>query len=283
MTSNDVAFVASVSLLACTAGAVGSYILTKKHTAALYESLIEEEVKKAHDFYSHRAQIENAEEHIPVTDTVVEEVVEEITTSDAPDDLQEDRVNYNKIVSQYGSENLPRGKKLSPRDGESMEDFEIRISQEARSVVSDILNRTEPDLAEEYEPTMEEDALLHKNIFEDHGQSDEDTLDRSTRSADKPFIISHEEFEDGDLEYSQNTLTYYQGDGVLTDEDDKPILDMTVVIESNLQFGNASGDKNVVYIRNDKLEVDFEVVQDLGYYTEEVLGVPRQEERKGLR
>lgn len=283
MTSNDVVFVASVSLLACTAGALCAHILTKKHMTALYEGLIEEEVNKAHDFYSHRAQIEDVQEHIPETDTVVEEVVEEITTSEAPDDLQEDRVNYNKIVSQYGSQNLPQAKKLSPRDGESMEDFEIRMSQEARSVVSDILNRTEPDLAEEYEPTMEEDALLHKNIFEDHGPSDEDDLDRSKRTTDKPFIISKEEFEDGDLEYGQNTLTYYQGDAVLTDEHDKPILDITVVLESNLRFGNASGDKNIVYIRNDRLEVDFEVVQDLGYYTEEVLGVPRQEQRKGLR
>lgn len=283
MTSNDVAFVASVSLLACTAGAVSSYVLTKRHMVAMYEGLIEEEVKKAHDFYSHRAQIESAEEHIPVTDTVVEEVVEEITTSEAPDDLQEDRVNYNKIVSQYGSQNLPRAQKLSPRDGETQEDFEERISREARDAVSDILKRTEPDLTDEYEPTQEEDALLHKNIFEDHGASDEDDLDRSARTTDRPFIISKEEFEDAELEYSQNTLTYYQGDQVLTDDKDQPLLDVTIVLESNLRFGNASGDMNVVYIRNDKLEVDFEVVQDLGYYTEEVLGVPRREERKGTR
>lgn len=281
MTSNDAVFVASVSLLACTAGAVSAYILTKRHLTAQYEDLIEEEVKKAHDFYSNRLP---TLPDIPVEqETVVEEFVEEITTSEAPDALQEDRVNYNKIVSQYGSENLPRGKKLSPRDGESMEDFELRIAQEGRAAVKDMLNRTEPDLAEEYEPTEEEDALLHKNIFDDHGASDEDDLDRSSRSSDKPYIISNEEFEDAELEYTQNTLTYYQGDAVLTDEHDQPVPINTVIHESNLQFGNASGDKNVVYIRNDKLEVDFEVVQDLGYYTAEVLGVPPREERKGLR
>lgn len=281
MTSNDAVFVASVSLLACTAGAVSAYILTKRHLTAQYEDLIEEEVKKAHDFYSNRLP---TLPDIPVEqETVVEEFVEEITTSEAPDALQEDRVNYNKIVSVYGSENLPRGKKLSPRDGESMEDFETRIAQESRDAVRDILSRTEPDLVEEYEPTEEEDALLHKNIFDDHGASDENDLDRSSRSSDKPYIISNEEFEDAELEYNQNTLTYYQGDAVLTDEHDQPVPINTVIHESNLQFGNASGDKNVVYIRNDKLEVDFEVVQDLGYYTEEVLGVPPREERKGLR
>lgn len=281
MTSNDAVFVASVSLLACTAGAVSAYILTKRHLTAQYEDLIEEEVKKAHDFYSNRLP---TLPDIPVEqETVVEEFVEEITTSEAPDALQEDRVNYNKIVSQYGSENLPKSTKLRPRPDESQEDFELRIAQEGRAAVSDILNRTEPNLAEEYEPTEEEDALLHKNIFDDHGASDENDLDRSSRSSDKPYIISNEEFEDAELEYTQNTLTYYQGDAVLTDEHNQPVPINTVVHESNLQFGNASGDKNVVYIRNDKLEVDFEVVQDLGYYTEEVLGVPPREERKGLR
>ena len=44
--------------------------------------------------------------------------------------------------------------------------------------------------------------------------------------------------------------------------------------EMNLhRFGHGSGDNNVVYIRNDRLENDFIVLRSQGEYAKEVLGL----------
>jgi hypothetical protein len=60
----------------------------------------------------------------------------------------------------------------------------------------------------------------------------------------------------------------------LTDEVDTivPDVDATVGVENMLRFGHGSGDPNVVYIRNPKLEADFEVTRSAGKYAKEVLG-----------
>lgn len=90
----------------------------------------------------------------------------------------------------------------------------------------------------------------------------------------EPYIISHDEFMEGESENTQVTLTYYEGDEVLTDEKDQPIPDVDETVgEDNIQrFGYGSKDPKIVYIRNPRLDIDFEVVQSQGKYTEEVLG-----------
>lgn len=87
-----------------------------------------------------------------------------------------------------------------------------------------------------------------------------------------PYVIHRREYEDQDKEfYSQSTLTYYKGDDVLCDEHDVPVYNAEA-IASPLDFGRGSGDPNVVYIRNDKLQAEYEVLLDHGYYSVEVLG-----------
>lgn len=95
------------------------------------------------------------------------------------------------------------------------------------------------------------------------------------RSPDHPYVISQEEFLQAEADYRQTSITYYAGDGALADENDQeiPIID-PIVGEDNLErFGHGSGDTRVVYIRNEKLETDFEVVMSDGKYAHEVLGL----------
>jgi len=81
-----------------------------------------------------------------------------------------------------------------------------------------------------------------------------------------PFVISANEYswsEEGD-DYEKTTLTYYPRHRVLLDEDEDPVDDIaTTVGWRNLaQFGGESGDPNVVFVRNRRLEVDFEIVKE---------------------
>lgn len=96
---------------------------------------------------------------------------------------------------------------------------------------------------------------------------------------DKPYVISVEEFGENPQEYDQQTVTYYEGDDTLADSRNQPIeeIDSTVGDDNLERFGHGSNDVNVVYVRNERLELDFEVIRDPGYYVVEVLGLDRPE------
>lgn len=129
------------------------------------------------------------------------------------------------------------------------------------------------------EPSKEEPTERVVNVFEEHG---DDVVEyewdwhkeRSGRSPDIPYVIHYEEREE--MEFQIVTLTYYDGDDVLCNDRDE-IVDPddrdNVVGEGNLnRFGHGSNDPSVVYVRNDKLELVYEVVKSPNHFAEEVHG-----------
>lgn len=94
------------------------------------------------------------------------------------------------------------------------------------------------------------------------------------RSEDAPYIITYDEWSTNESGYEQSTLTYFTGDDVLADSADKPIdeTDDLVGDDNLLRFGHGSKDNNVVYIRNEIREIEFEVVRSPNKYAAEVLG-----------
>lgn len=82
----------------------------------------------------------------------------------------------------------------------------------------------------------------------------------------KPYVISPDEFDE--LEgYAVESLTYY-ADKVLTDEDDNPInnIDELIGKKSLETFGQYEDDS--VFVRNDDLKIDFEILLDLRKYSD---------------
>lgn len=94
------------------------------------------------------------------------------------------------------------------------------------------------------------------------------------RSPVRPYVIHYDEREE--RPYEEGTLTYYDADDVLCDEHDEVIGkdDRDQIIgEANLnKFGHGSNDASIVYIRNDRLETQYEVVRSPNSYAEEVHG-----------
>ena len=90
----------------------------------------------------------------------------------------------------------------------------------------------------------------------------------------KPYIISEGEYAESEG-FSQSTLTYYAGDETLADERDQhiPNIDQTVGLENLRRFGHGTGDARTVFIRNERLRLDFEVLLSDGKYAHEVLGL----------
>lgn len=136
-----------------------------------------------------------------------------------------------------------------------------------------------PDSVREDEEDEDDEVETH-NVFEDHG--DEVVVEYEwdyqkelrKRSPDVPYVIHYD--ERNEMEYQVVTLTYYDGDDVLCNSRDE-IVDPddrdNVVGENNLnRFGHGSNDPVVVYIRNDVMELVYEVVKSPNKFSEEVHG-----------
>jgi hypothetical protein len=128
------------------------------------------------------------------------------------------------------------------------------------------------------------------NIFKDDGDGDplaefDYPEEIKNRTEYAPYVISHDEFMESEPGYQQVTITFFEGDDVLSDERDQVIEDIeeTVGVENLKQFGHGSKDPKIVYIRNDRLELDFEVVQSQNKYVEEVLGFVQHSDQRKIR
>lgn len=95
------------------------------------------------------------------------------------------------------------------------------------------------------------------------------------RDPEIPYKISTDEFMDDDLGFDKVTLTWFAGDNTLIDENEEPIPDvMRTVGEDNLlRFGEDSDDNDTVFVRNERINTDFEVVRDPQKYAVAVLGL----------
>ena len=93
-------------------------------------------------------------------------------------------------------------------------------------------------------------------------ESDEPVLES------KPYIIAPEDFGEADG-YETISLTYYS-DGTITDDDDNPVENPEDSIGSPERivqhFGEYEDDS--VFVRNDKLKCDYEILRDQRVYSE---------------
>lgn len=90
------------------------------------------------------------------------------------------------------------------------------------------------------------------------------------RSPNAPYIIHQDELQQSEHGYEQVEYMYWDGDGVLTDDDGQPLLDgRSIVGAENLKWGHGADDPNVVHIRNDKLNLEMTITRDPRSWEEE--------------
>lgn len=106
--------------------------------------------------------------------------------------------------------------------------------------------------------------------------------ERVNRSPLRPYVIHRDEKDENEA-LETVTFTYYEEDDVLCNERDEVIGKDErdkLIGESNLgKFGHGSGDPSIVYIRNDKLELQVEVVRSPNSFAEEVHGFQHSDEQ----
>ena len=92
---------------------------------------------------------------------------------------------------------------------------------------------------------------------------------------DEAYVITFEQFNDEHEDYDKGDLTYYEGDDILVDSQESPIDDVEGLIgpDALTRFGDGSNSRDIVYVRNDRLSMDFEISRDQRSYTTYVAGI----------
>lgn len=145
-----------------------------------------------------------------------------------------------------------------------VEEFANRESIE--QVCEEVCESEEP-IEEDEQETQEE----YENIVENEGYTAYGR-DRSNKKEEKndmkrPYVIEPEEY--GENDYPTISLWYFEGDGVLTDNHQRKIIrnvDELVGEDFADHFGEYEDDS--VFIRNDELEIDYEILRDERSFSE---------------
>ena len=126
---------------------------------------------------------------------------------------------------------------------------------------------------------------IEQNVFDEARSDDDPDFDYEhellwrEQNPGIPYVVSQEEFMQNEGDNQQSTLTFFTGDEVLLDERDAPIPDVKATLGPHLdKFGYGASQSNLLYIRNPKMGMDFEVVKSDGKYAHEVLGLQHSNE-----
>lgn len=78
----------------------------------------------------------------------------------------------------------------------------------------------------------------------------------------EPRVITESQFSEASYDYDKITVLYYNN-GIITDDRDEPIDDVDDVIgvKNLAYFGYGSSDKDILYVRNDRLKILYEVLR----------------------
>lgn len=136
------------------------------------------------------------------------------------------------------------------------------------SELSNTLNpaRAERLAEQEHPEDDDEEEEVPEEAFE---ESEEELTEKPKENSRAPYLIKYEDMgvdEDGRV-YDIDTLMYYSGDDTLCDEDERILATRDYVGDCLDMFTG-----NVIYVRNEKLGMDFEIVWSDKAYANVVMG-----------
>jgi hypothetical protein len=246
------------SVLSASAGGYGGYRIAQKRLRAHYEEIADREIREARDHYARVYEKTLSPEEL--LEKLHNEKLE--AGEGVPDEIKD-------VLTEYGSARMGIDNVERPAETEE----ELVIEREL-----DVEKDSEGNLQVVGSRRIYPGQNEKQNIFAGTQPVEGDALNDPellmNRDETRPYVITHDEYYEGEKDYEQTDLTFYEGDGVLADLRDVPIPDEDNIVGSDnlLKFGAWSNDENIVYVRNDKIEVDFEITRSVGSYTQEVAG-----------
>lgn len=204
---------------------------------------------------------------------VAKNLLEKKFTEIATKEIDEAREYFQHRVDHEVSERIDdETERLVP--GEAVEALRIYSGGNKPDLSELVFERAKPYGDNVIEDTIEDEEIMQTLFDKIHQTTDEEReAENRNRTEEAPYILDKDEFLGNESDYTQATLTYFEGDGVLTDERDDLIEDIGATVGSyNLRFGHRSDDPNVVYVRNDVLGIEFEILRSSESFAEVVAG-----------
>lgn len=233
-----------MTVFSTAAGAAAGYFYAKRQLTAEFEAIAQQEIADARDFYSTL----NKKGRFETPAQAVEKLV-------GPEAVARDEAAA-ALASYQGQ----------PVEVVTADEGLMEVADEVQPVVQEE-NSDHP-----IEPTQSK--ILFEGVALNVDAWDLDA-ERLNRELGKPYVITENEWSENTDDYERQVLTYFANDDTLVDEDEAMIddIDGTVGQDNMQRFGHGCDDPNVVFIRNEKLATDFEVLRHNGSYAEEVLGL----------
>jgi hypothetical protein len=261
---------ASLLLGGLLVGAGVGHFWTKKTISKYYEDLIKNELAQIKAEYS---EVKHRETYVSPAEAVEARIGPDAVVMD-PDEL---------------TALLDDPRLVKARDGRWLVNQEMPLSNGPISAGRDaIIAKSKYAIpAEQLQEgvTVPDSELwtgpIQQNIFINGRPLDaDDHLDDYDQGIDSgnPYVMSVMLYNEHDPNFQKITLIYYTEDDVVVDDDDSVLNDVDSIIgNKNLQmFGHGSNDPEVVYVRNEKLSTDMEIIRREGSYQELVLGIHPQ-------
>lgn len=243
-------------------GGFGTWYGVKKH----YKSIADEEIEAMREWYEKKLKEKENEK------TIVFELSGDL--SDEEKDALIEKMNE-----------TPSGVVAYPEEIKSADDIPTpKISKGTRREYENLAtqyNKMYKDPAEK--PSLEDLAASlrdsEEEIEEEHEDGVECVREPPTSQLEGPMIVSEEEYG-ADWRNEKVTITYYVEDKTLADEDDSIIDDIESTVSQKAIDILVSEDLDAIYVRNNRLGIDYEIIYDAGSYSEIVLEINSYEDEE---
>lgn len=227
--------VGGASAASLAVGVTGGYFLAKRKFNDRLEALIDEEVEKTKKVYS-LLLMQTEKKSAPPTPEVEDDEDKplELEAEDPPE------------LSEADKATIRRGQK-------AMVDYQGFGGKEPGEVVTNNIFSNDASRAKKAMPARGPGGkFLPKSATEEHVEV----------SQDGPYLIDPETFLENEPEHDQESLLYFVNDDtVVLAADPNEAIDNEKVGESNLHSFPDDEEPSVIFVRHDRLQVDYQITR----------------------
>lgn len=165
-------------------------------------------------------------------------------------------VTWKLIKTKYerqAQEEIDSVKEVFSRRSESKE--VAKLGEAVSAGIEEGIKEKKPDA---YAAIKNYAEKLAENGYVDYANIDKKEV---KNMGDRPYVISPEDFGEQDG-YETNTLIYFEGDGVLTDDDYNLIDDVDDLVGADFADHFGEYEDDTVFVRNDETMNDYEICRD---------------------
>lgn len=148
---------------------------------------------------------------------------------------------------------------IADEEIESMREYYSNRNEDKENNENNDSKETDGLSIKEIRKKVQELGEINKKVMREKEKEVEDDMGR-------PEVIPPEESWERD--YPTLSLTWYEADGILADDADKIVGNIDELVGEDFTDHFGEYEEDSVFIRNDKLEVYYEILRDYGSYAE---------------